>query len=168
MLDFRIEDVFDLDPDRYWAMFFSDEFNAAMWEHLDVKWELLSMQRDGEGDSATLSRSQRLIPKREVPKVMQKFVDGAIAYTENNDWRRSENTMSVETIPSLLSDKISVNGTYWLEPRGPNKVCRVFEARCECKVPIVGKKAETFIVEEIKASYADSAKFMHQWIADHY
>lgn len=168
MLEFRIEDVFALDVDRYWPMFFSQEFNEAMWAHLDVKWEPLEFERAGEGEDATLRRVQKLTPKRDVPKVMQKFVDGAISYTETNEWRRRGNTMSVVTVPSLFSDKISVNGTYWLEARGDANVCRVFEAACACNVPLVGRKAEEHIVAEIKSSYANSSKFMHDWIASHH
>lgn len=165
MAHYHIEDEFEIDADAYWDMFFDADFSAAMFEAIDVRYELLKFEMKGEGPTQTLSRIQRLTPKREVPKLFRKFVDDAISYEEHNEWTRASGKMSVVTIPNFLGDKVTSDGTYWVESRGPGRCARLFDGRVEVRVPLVGGKAESVLVDEIKESYAKATVFTKRWIA---
>ncbi len=165
MTRFKIEDEFEIGADAFWDMFFSKDYGQAMNDAIELKWELLEFERSGEGADERIHRVQRLTPKREVPKMMKKFVDGAISYTEHNEWRRGDGHMSVNTIPNFMADKISSGGDYRIEARGEGRCARIYDGHIECRIPLVGGKVEKMLVDEVKESYARSTAFTRQWIA---
>lgn len=166
-MEYRIEDTFDVSVERYWEMFFSEEYNAALWPALDIGWELLVFEREGEGTQTRIRREQRLTPRREVPKFISKLVSGAITYLEKNDFSAADNAMKTVTIPGFAADRINTVGTYRLEARGPDKCARIWEGVCECRIPLIGGKVEKQLVQEVRESYRRTTDFTRKWIAEH-
>lgn len=166
MIKYRIEDEFETTVDAYWEMFFSDAYNAALWEALDIDRVQVEFRREGEGENEVIHRRQKLVPRREVPKVLKKIVGDAIAYEEINVFRRKTSTMEVTTIPNFLSEKFDAKGTYRVEEAGPGRVVRIWEAHTSCKVPLVGGKIEEHIVGEVRDSYARTTAFTRKWLAE--
>jgi hypothetical protein len=167
MIEYEIRDEFATTPDKYWDMFFSDAYNDALWKHLDIEREVLEFERTGEGQDEVIRRVQRLTPRRDIPSALRRLVSDAIAYEERNVWRRKDNCMEVITIPNFFSDKFTAKGTYVLEPRGGDKLERIWKASCACRVPLVGGKVEKHVVEEVKRSYKATTIFTRKWIAEH-
>lgn len=166
-MKYTIEDTFDVSADRYWEVFFSEEYNQALWPHLRIEHEVLKFERKGEGDDLVIDREQRLTPKREVPALLQKLIKGSITYVEKNHFVAKDNAMKTVTTPSFMADKIDNHGTYRLVELGPDKVKRVWEGVCECRVALVGGKVEKFLVEEIRESYRKATDFTRRWHAEH-
>ena len=167
MIEYEIVDEFATTPDKYWDMFFSEEYNLALWKHLDIEWELVKFERTGEGQDEVIHRIQRLTPKRDVPAALRRVVKGAVAYEERNVFHRSKSSMETVTIPSFFADKFEAKGVYELVAKGDNKLDRIWRANCKCTVPLVGGKVEKVVVDEVKRSYQASTKFTRQYIAEH-
>lgn len=167
MIEYEIVDEFPTTPDKYWDMFFSDAYNAALWQHLDIEREVVEFRREGEGDNEVIHRTQRLTPKRDVPSALRKLVKDAVSYEERNVWRRAQNAMEVVTTPNFFADKFTASGVYKLEPIGEDKLRRIWKANCACRVPLVGGKVEKHVVEEVKRSYQATTIFTRKWIAEH-
>lgn len=165
-MKYRIEDTFDVDATRYWDVFFDDDYNTALFEHLDIDYTPVKLERTGEGEDLVIVREQELIPRRDVPKVIKKLAKGAIAYREHNRFFASEHRIEVQTVPSFLADKVVTKGSYWLEPTDDGGVKRIFEGECNVTIPVVGKSIEKIIVEEVKASYAKTADFTRRWMSE--
>lgn len=166
-MEYRIEDTFDVSAERYWEMFFSEEYNAALWPAIDVVREPISFEREGEGPKTRIRREQRLTPQREVPKFISKMVSGAITYVEKNDFLAADNAMKTVTIPGFAADRVKTEGVYRLEPLGPDKVKRIWEGMVKCRIPLLGGKIEKHLVEEVRESYRRTTDFTRKWIADH-
>jgi hypothetical protein len=166
-MEYRIEDTFDASAERYWEIFFSDEYNAALWPALDIQRELLVFDRKGEGAELRIHREQRLVPQREVPGFIKTLVSGAITYVEKNDFVAADNAMRTVTIPGFAADRITTTGTYRLEPLGANRCKRIWEGVCECRIPLVGGKVEKQLVDEVRESYRRATDFTRKWIAEH-
>lgn len=166
-MEYRIEDTFDVSVERYWEMFFSEPYNAALWPALDIGWELLKFERRGEGSQLRIVREQRLTPRREVPKLIAKLVSGAITYLEKNEFVAADNAMKTVTIPGFAAERINTVGTYRLEPLGEDKCKRVWDGVCECRIPLIGGKIEKLLVEEVRESYRRTTEFTRKWIAEH-
>ncbi len=164
-MKYRIEDTFDISAEGYWDFFFSDEYGAGLWPALDITWELLVLTREGEGSSLRIHREQRLTPQREVPGFLKRIVKGAITYVEKNDFVAADNVMHTVTIPGFAADRLRTEGTYRLVPQGSDRVLRVWEGICECKVPLVGGKIEKQLVEEVHESYRRATTFTRDFIA---
>jgi len=167
MIEYEIVDEFPTTPDKYWEMFFSDAYNAALWQHLDIEREVITFRREGEGASEVIHRTQKLTPKRDVPSALRRLVKDAISYEERNVWRRASNSMEVVTIPNFFADKFTATGVYRLEAVGDDRLKRIWTAKTECRVPLVGGKVESHIVEEVKRSYQATTIFTRKWIAEH-
>lgn len=165
-MEYRIEDTFDVSAARYWEIFFSDEYNEGLWPALDIKRELLSFERQGEGASLRIRREQRLTPQREVPSFIKKLVSGAITYVEKNEFAATDNAMRTVTIPGFAADRITTTGTYRLEPLGDDRCKRVWEGVCECRIPLIGGKVEKQLVEEVRESYRRATDFTRKFIAE--
>ena len=112
MIEYRIEDDFDIDVDGYWDMFFSEDYAARMWPAIDIQYELVELERKGEGKDETIHRIQKLTPIRDIPAVLKKVVSGAIAYTEHNEFSRAKSEMTTKTVPSFLAEKLDTQGVY--------------------------------------------------------
>ncbi len=167
MSHYRIEDEFQISRTRYWEMFFDPDYNAALFEHLDIDCDPIELRREGEGDDEEILRVQQLTPRRELPSALKRIAKTAISYEERNHFRRSENRIKVVTTPSFMADKLSIRGDYFIEDRGENKVVRIWDAICECRVPFIGKKIESYLIDEIRNSYASTTEFTHRWIREH-
>ena len=164
MTTYEITGEFATTPEKYWEMFFDDAYNDALWPFLAIGREQLKLERQGTGDGEVITRVQRLTPERELPGFMQKVVSGAVAYTETNVFHRATSLMEVKTEPSYLSDKILASGTYEVRPKGDKGCVRIWKARCDCKLMLVGKKIEEHIIEEVRRSYAKTTSFTHEWL----
>jgi hypothetical protein len=166
-MEYRIEDDFDVSAERYWEVFFSEDYNAALFPALDIDWQLISLDRQGEGKDLVIRRKQRLTPRREVPAIVAKFVKGAITYVEDNVYTAAKSSMTTVTTPNFAADRIDNHGTYRIEALGPAKCRRIWEAVCVCKVPLVGGKVEKILVEEVRESYRRATAFTRDWHARH-
>jgi len=166
-MKYTIEDTFDVSAERYWQTFFDETFNRALWQHLDIEWELLKLEKTGSGADLEIVREQRLTPKRELPAIIQKLVKGKLMYTERNVYKARDSAMKTVTTPSFMADKIDTHGTFRIETLGPNKVNRVWDAVCEVDIPLVGGKIEKLLVEEVRESYRKATAFIRKWHAEH-
>lgn len=164
-MKYTIQDTFDVSAPKYWELLFDENFNAELWPYLEVEWELLEFNRTGEGDDLVIERKQKLTPKRQMPKVMQKIAGGQIWYVEHNLFVARDNKMDVKATPSVAADRIDNHGVYRLEVLGDNKVNRIYEGVCDCRVPLVGGKIEEAIVSDVKESYRKATEFTRKWIA---
>ncbi|MCX4247505.1 DUF2505 domain-containing protein [Paraliomyxa miuraensis] len=166
-MEYRIEDDFDVSAERYWEIFFSDDYNEGLWPALDIKRELLKFDRQGEGAALRIHREQRLTPQREVPAFVKKLVSGAITYVEKNEFVAADSVMKTITIPGFAADRITTTGTYRLVPKGPGRCSRVWEGVCECRIPLLGGKVEKHLIDEVRESYRRATVFTRTWIAEH-
>jgi hypothetical protein len=166
-MKYTIEDVFDVSAAHYWQVFFSQEFNEALWPALNIEWQLLKLERRGEGDALEIDREQRLTPRRELPGFMEKLVKGKLSYVERNAFRARDNFMRTTTTPSFMPEKINTNGVYRLEVLGPQRVKRIWEGTCEVNVALIGGRIEKTLVEEIRESYRKATDFTRKWHAAH-
>ena len=166
-MEYRIEDEFDVSTDRYWEVFFDETYNRALWDAIDIGWELLMLERKGEGADLVIERKQKLTPRREVPGFLKRFVNDAIAYTEHNVFTAKDNRMRTVPTPSFMADKIKTEGIYRLEPRGDDKCARIWEGIAIAKIPLLGGRVEKHLVEEIRESYRKATAFTRKWHAEH-
>ncbi|MEZ4385665.1 MAG: DUF2505 domain-containing protein [Nannocystaceae bacterium] len=166
-MHYTISDDFETTPERYWQVFFDDAYNDALFEHLRIGRQVLECSREGEGDALVIRRKQILTPEREAPKMLQALVKGAIRYTERNLFTARDDRMTVETIPGFGADKLTTRGVYRLEVLSADKVRRIFDGECTCRVPLLGGKVEKAIVDEVRASYRDTTDFTRRWLREH-
>jgi hypothetical protein len=166
-MKYTIEDTFDVSAAAYWEMFFDADYGNALWPALDIRCEVLKLERKGEGDALEIIREQRLTPNRELPALIEKFVKGALTYVERNDYKAKDGVMRTVTTPSFMTDKIDSRGVYRIESVGPARCKRIWDGEIDVSIPLVGGRIEKMLVDEVRESYRKATDFTRRWIVDH-
>ncbi len=166
-MEYTIRDTFEVSAERYWDIFFSDDYNAGLWPAIAVDWKPLKFEREGEGRSLKIVREQELTPHRQAPKAIQKLVKGTITYVEKNRFDAASNAMNTVTVPNFMADRIDNHGVYRLQDAGAGKVERIWEGVCKAKIPLLGGQIEKYLVSEIKESYRKATEYTHRYLAEH-
>lgn len=166
-MQYTIADEFDVSAQRFWELFFDEDYNRELWKHLKVGYERLEFDRKGEGSDLVITRKLRLAPERELPSIMQKFVKGTLSYEQSDRYAATDGKMTSKSQPSVAADKIESHGVQRVESLGDDKCRRVYEGVMKCNIPLVGGKIESYLVDEIKQSYARATEFTRTWIAKH-
>jgi hypothetical protein len=164
-MHYRIEDEFSTTFARYWETFFDDAYNRALFERLEVGYELLELDRRGSGDGLEIHRRMRLVPRRALPKLMRRFVGDALAYDEVDHYRARDNSMDVSTTPTVMADKVSTRGRYYLEAVGEGRIRRVWDADCTVSIPLAGSAIEELVIADVRRTYAAATEFTRAWLA---
>ncbi|MEE9386046.1 MAG: DUF2505 domain-containing protein [Nannocystaceae bacterium] len=166
MPNYRVTDTFATTVPQYWSMFFDPAYNRDLYPALGMDYELLDLRREGSGVDEQIFRRIRLTPRRELPALLRRFINGTITYEERNHFVRASNRVEVETIPNYLADRFLSRGIYSIQAT-TSGVTRVWDGECECRVPLVGRKIEKFIVDEVRRGYENTTVFTRRWLAAH-
>jgi hypothetical protein len=164
-MHYRIEDEFETTCARYWEVFFDEAYNQALFAALEVDYQLLVLARRGEGPALEIERRMRLVPRRAMPALMRRFVGDAIAYEERDLYRARSGEMDVVTTPVTLADKVTTRGRYFLEERGPGRICRIWDAECSVHIPLLGRRIEELVIADVRETYGKATAFTRTWLA---
>lgn len=161
-MQYTIADEFPATPQRFWDLFFDDQYNKDLWATLNIGYELLEFERKGEGAELVITRKIRLTPQRELPGIMKKFVKGALSYVQDDRYTATNSQMTTRSTHNFASDRIDSHGVQRVEPVGEAACRRVFEGVMNCSIPLVGGKIEQHLVDEVKQSYRRATEFTRQ------
>lgn len=166
MAKFTLRNVFETDKDTFWnKLFFDEEYNRRLYlDALGFKgFELLELTGEPGG---VRTRRIRTEPKSEAPAVVTKLIGGDISYTEEGRFDPATGIWKYEIKTSKLTDKISITGTFWVEPRGDKKIERFCENDIQVKIFGVGGTVESFIEKTTRDSYAKTEAFTNAFIRE--
>ena len=149
-----------VDITAFEKLFFAENFNIALCEHLQMYRQLQDLQEN----NGVLTRAVRVTPQRAVPAILRKVLKNQpLTYTEFIEYRHGslQGTYRIETM--LLSDKISSAGLFAFEPRAQGILRRV-AGDVVVNIFGVGSLIERFVVADVEQSYALAAAFTQTWI----
>jgi Protein of unknown function (DUF2505) len=158
---FHIAHEFDADPDRYWAVFFDEDYNIEVARRLDMKERTVLFRSE---DDATIRFEQKLIPRRDLPTIIKKLVGGDLGYVERATYHKGRSYMDVSIEPTLLKERTDVRATYTVTPIGPGRVRRTYEGDVHVDVPLVGRKIEAAVLEDVRRSFDIAAQVTKEWL----
>jgi hypothetical protein len=156
--------IFNTDVDTYWSkIFFDREYNNKLFhEILKFEYELLELTEEPSG---VRRRKVRIEPKTDAPAMIKKLVGDSIGYVEEGTFDPKAKKWNYKISTTKLTDKISISGTFWVEPRGEKRVERICEVDLNVKVFGVGGTIEEFIAKTTGDSYEKAWQFTNQYIA---
>jgi hypothetical protein len=162
MTPFDIVHEFTCSPERFWEVFFDDAFNAALNPRVGLR-ERRFLELE---DTPTHKHWKVLaLPERELPGFVKAFVSGELGYVETASFDKVANRIDCKVEPTLMKEKIEIASTYTLETIAPGRLKRSYVGSVNVKVPLVGRKAEEFIIRDMSASYDKTAVFTNEWLA---
>lgn len=156
--------VFNTDLDTYWSkIFFNPEYNKKLFtEVLKFKYEVVEFTEEPGG---VRRRKVRIEPNTEAPAVVKKLIGDSIGYLESGEFNPTTRKWHYKIVTTKLADKVSINGTFWAEPRGEKKIERICEVDLKVDIFGVGGAIEKFIADTTGQSYEKAWAFTNQFIA---
>ena len=150
--------------DRFWEVFFDQEFNQKLFlDHLGFpEYEVIKQETKDDG---TVERIIRGRPQMNVPKPVAKALGDKFGYEESGKKEGDVWKWSMKT--NTLTDKLHTKGSVRCEKISDDKCRRVAEIEMEAKVFGIGKLIEQSTEKEMREGWDKSAAFMNKWLAEH-
>lgn len=158
----NLSHTFDCDAETLWRITDSEEFEQRLAEASDTTRELIE-SRDENGVQI---RVRRITAKRELPAPMRKALGSdAIRYDQETRRKEGENTLRWTIIPMVLKDRLSAEGVTRIDQVGEGRSSRTIEGEVNVRVPLVGKRMEQRLADEVASGYSRAADIIRDMLA---
>ncbi len=166
MADTRIEHIYNCSEDTFWnKLFFDEEYNRRLFKEA-LEFPVYEQTEFKETDSE-VRRSIKVVPKLgPMPGPLKAVIGEGIGYVENGVFDKKARRYTIDITPNKLSDKVTIKGKLYTEPKGEGKCNRVFECTVTAKIFGVGGMLEKRVITDMQESYAKGAKFSNEYIAE--
>ena len=161
MTPFRIEHEFRGELARFWQVFFDESCMREQYRQVGVK-EFAVLELVDEGE--TIRRTIHVVPNRDLPVVIRKITGATLGYTEHLTFTRSANRVDIHIVPSTLPERTQIAGVYSVTPLAPGRMLRVFEGSIAIDVPLLGRRIERTVLDDMTTSYAAGARVTQTWL----
>ena len=150
-------------PAAVFRAYFDETLAAEEDRRVDVvKREVLAVNDDG----AVLHRRSRCVPRRQLPSFLR-WGDAELSYTEELTWRRAEDRIELDVRPSLFTTRIHGTTVYRLAALGPGRVERTLDGIIEVSLPVIGRRIERAIADDLQRSLEIAATCTQEWLDQH-
>jgi hypothetical protein len=165
MADVRIEHVFNCSADTFWdKLFFDDEYNDTLFKQA-LEFPVYEKLKE-EKSETEVRRAIHVVPKLgPMPGPLKTLVGDGLGYREDGVYDKKTRHYRTVITPNKLAEKITIQGDFWVEPKGDKQCLRIFECSVTAKIFGVGGMLEKRVISDMEASYEKSAKFTNEWIA---
>jgi hypothetical protein len=158
---FNVIHEFATEPEAFWKLFFHEPYNEDLYDQIGVKERKFL---DRSEDAHTVKWTLRILPKRDLPAVIKKIVGGDLGYTEISTMYKAKSKIDVRIEPTLLTERTQIRAEYTLDPIGPGRVRRAFTGTIHVDLPLVGRKVEATVLEDLRKSYEVAARVTSAWL----
>jgi hypothetical protein len=158
---FNFSHDFDTDAPAFWKVFFDEEYNVDLYDHIKVKERKMLVFTETD---ETIHFEVKIMPMRDLPGIIKKIVGGDLGYIEKTTYYKGKDYMDVNIEPNLLKERTKIAAKYTVKALAPGKIRRSFEGDLSVDLPIVGKKVEATILEDVKRSYDIAAEVTTRWL----
>jgi hypothetical protein len=143
-------------PETFWKVFLDESYTRTLF--LDE----LQFKEFTVLELTETSRKIRVVPKVNLPGVLQKLVGESFAYEEHGTLDRARNEWTWRMLPR--KEIVATRGTVRLEPLGEGQCRRSDEVVVEGKIFGVGGLIESTAENEVRASSAKELAFLNRWL----
>jgi hypothetical protein len=135
------------------AAYFDPDQLLLQDQRLDiVERQVLELVDDG----ATLRRTSKVFPRRQLPAIVRPFIQGPLHYVETATWRKRDHEIDVAIWPSLLrrssQGKPTITALYRLSQRADGSIHRRYTGTVSVDLALIAGRIERGIVAEFERS----------------
>lgn len=163
MTEFHFEHDFLRAPSP--AVIFEAYFDPALSDEQDRRVEVA--RRDVlelDDQDGVLRRVCRVLPRRQLPAIVQPFVAGDLSYLERVAWRKAEDLIEMRIEPSVLGGRVEISATYQVRATSPGVCRRSYHGRVSAQVRLLGGRIERAIVEDLGRTLETAAACTQDWL----
>jgi Protein of unknown function (DUF2505) len=146
-------------PETFWKVFLDERYTRALFLD-ELKFRELSVL-----ELTATTRKIRVVPKVNLPGVLQKLIGDSFAYEEHGTLDRARNEWTWRMVPRKAI--LATRGTLRLEATGDGRCRRADEVIIEGKIFGLGGVIESTAEKEVRASWATELAFLGRWLEQH-
>ena len=159
---FELKHTFDCDAETLWSITEDPEFEERLGEASASTRETVELTVT---DSERYAR-KRITVDRDLPPAMQKVIGGEKIAYDQETWRALPgNKLRWSISPNVLRGRFVGEGTTRVRDIG-GRCERIISGDLQVKVPIVGRKMEKRLVDDVSASYERAAAIVREMLAE--
>lgn len=159
-MQFLFSHEFDTTPEGFWAVFWDEEYNKALYQALAIRSRTVLKDEQSGG---VRRRSQRLEPSVPVPGWASSVLKD-LSYTEHDTFHPERSSMDVQIEPVLGKDRFQMSGVFSVTPSGNGRCRRDFKGEVKISVPLLGGKLEKLMMEQLREAYDQAAAVTRDFI----
>jgi hypothetical protein len=143
-------------PETFWKVFLDERYTRGLFlDELQFKdFSVLELTET--------SRKIRVVPKVNLPGVVQKLVGDSFVYEEHGTLDRARNEWTWRMVPR--KEIVATRGKVRIEPAGEGQCRRTDEVVIEGKIFGIGGLIESTAEKEVRASSAKELAFFNRWL----
>jgi hypothetical protein len=160
----HIKHVYNCSEQRFWKLFFDDQFNQQLFrDGLGFPhYEQLSFEETPD----EIRRVTSVMPKvGQLPSALKKVIGEGIGYREHGVFNKESQRFALRVVANKIPDRLTVEGVLFTQPLGESSCRRLFDATVEARMFGVAGLLEKRLIADLRASYADSADFTNRYLA---
>ena len=161
MTKFTMTHALGCDAERFWQLFFDRDFNAKLYDALEISDYSIDTRKD---DDKELVRVVRGTPKVDIPGPLRKLLGDRFSYQEDGRFDRAAKTFRFVISTSALKEKLRSEGTVRCESLGEGKSQRVVDVSIEAKILGLGGVLESSAEKSYRSTWARSADFLNDFL----
>ena len=163
-----IEHRFEVPAERLWQVFFFDDaFGQALAERLRLRVSDSELQHEGAGPTLLVHRRRSLTPTRVLPAAIDRLIGAQRTIVESGDFSAQHRRYSVKLELPRIGGRVRCDGEYTWDALPEGGLRRVWQGRCEARIPVVGPAIERYLLAEIANSMAETHAFTSRWLREH-
>ena len=145
--------------ETFWKVFLDENYTRALYlEALGFsQFSVLALDEN--------ARKIRVVPKVNLPAVLQKLIAEGFADEEHGTLDRARNRWTWRMVPR--KEIVATRGTVRVEPAGDDQCRRHDEVVIEGKIFGLGGVIESTAEKEVRASAAKEQAFFTRWLESH-
>lgn len=160
-MNFSFVHEFDIDPQGFWELFFSEAYEADLYKRLKMKSRVVTERKD-EGN--ILRRSQKMEPELAIPSWAASVIKET-GYTEHDIYYKDRSSMDVRIEPAMMKDRFQFTGVFSVKPLGAGRCRREFTGEVKVSVMMIGGKIEKMMIDQMQTAYDEAARVTREWVA---
>ncbi|MFT6398844.1 MAG: hypothetical protein ACJAYU_003606 [Bradymonadia bacterium] len=159
---FELKHTFKCDAATLWAITEDPEFERRLGELSQSTREIIESREEG-GERYAL---KRITLQRELPGPMKRVIGGEQITYDQETWRPVDgNKLRWKISPKVLAGRFVGEGSTRVREIG-GQCERIIAGNLQVNVPLVGKKMEKRLVEDVSASYERAAGLLQQMLTE--
>ena len=167
MPDFRYEHTFNCSEETFWTkIFFDEDYNRRLFvDRLKFSvWRVVKHEDRGNLVERVIEAAP---PIGDLPGPLKAVVGDNAGYQEKSVLDRAARRYTTTVVPNRLADKINVKVEISTVADGPNRCRRIARGSVNVKMMFpVGGLLEKKMIGDLEKSYAKSADFTNEFIAE--
>ncbi len=162
-MKFHVVHTFPVSARRYWDATDTPSCNAAIDGATKIKRELLE-ERTRPGRRFQKVRS---VPDRKLPGVVATAIGSdRLVLIQDQDFDDDKLVLSFRATPEArkVANKVRCQGTLTVRDRGDGTCERVVKGEISVAIPLVGRKIEKQVVDQLSDGYEKNARAITSWL----